>query len=87
MVPQKKDDNYIYKCPSCGYEEVSKTGDKYRLSGKAGAESKVKTTSIVSEGGGITRSQEEIEQEKEEFYEILLDLMSEEEEGAGEESS
>ncbi len=86
MVPQKKDDNYVFKCPSCGYEEVSKRGEKYRLSGKAGSESKVKTTSIVSEGGGLMRSQEEIEQEKEEFYEILLDLLSEEE-GGGEETS
>lgn len=86
MVPQKKNNSYVYKCPSCGYEEVSKTGEKYRLSGKASAESKVKTTSIVSEGGGLARSQEELEQEKEEFYEILLDLLSEEE-GGSEETS
>ncbi len=79
MVPQKTGDDYVYKCPKCGYEEISKTGERYRLSGKAGSEPKVKTTSLVSEGGGLARSREEIEQEKEEFYEILLDLLSEEE--------
>lgn len=85
MVPQKKDDNYVYKCPHCGHEEVSKTEERYRLSGKSTPGSKVKTTSIVSEGRRLVRSQEEIEQEKEEFYEILLDLLSEEE--GGEETS
>jgi len=87
MVPQKKGDGYVYKCPNCGYEEASKTGSGYKLSGKSSAESKVKTTSIVSEGRGATRSQEEIEQEKEEFYEIFLDLMSSEEGEGGEEPS
>ncbi len=85
MVPQRTSDGHIYKCPKCGHEEVSKTGEKYRLTGSAGAEPKVKTTSVVSEGGGLARSREEIEQEKEEFYEILLELLSEEE--GGEESS
>lgn len=87
MVPQKGDkNNYVYKCPNCGYEEVSRREESYRLSGKPSPGSKVKTTSIVSEEHKLTRSREEIEQEKEEFYEILLDLLSEEE-GGGEETS
>lgn len=86
-MPEKKNDSYVYRCPNCGYEETSKAGSGYKLSGKSSAESKVKTTSIVSEGAGVIRSQEEIEQEKEEFYEILLDLMSSEEGEGGEEPS
>ncbi len=84
MIPQKSGDTYIYKCPSCNYEEKAERSRGYRLSGKSSAENKVKTTSIVSEGRGAGRSQEEIEQEKEEFYEILLDLLSEEETGGEE---
>jgi len=84
MIPQRSGDTYIYKCPNCNYEERSDRGRGYRLSGRSSAENKVKTTSVVSEGRGAGRSQEEIEQEKEEFYEILLDLLSEEESGGEE---
>jgi DNA-directed RNA polymerase subunit M/transcription elongation factor TFIIS len=84
MIPQRSGDAYVYKCPNCGYEERSGRGSGYKLSGKSSAGNRVKTTSVVSEGRGAGRSQEEIEQEKEEFYEIFLDLLSEEESGGEE---
>ncbi|MCD6428961.1 MAG: DNA-directed RNA polymerase subunit M [Desulfurococcales archaeon] len=81
LEPTKKDKKIILRCPRCGYEEVIKPTktSEYKLVVKSGEENRVKTTSLVSEGKATLRKKEEIEQEKEEFYEVFLDLMSEEE--------
>ncbi len=81
LEPTKRDKKIVLKCPRCGYEEVVKftKSSEYKLVVKSGEENKVKTTSLVSEGKVTSRKKEEIEQEKEEFYEVFLDLMSEEE--------
>ncbi len=84
-MPVKRGDKLVLKCPSCGYEEEVRGNIKkdYTIEAKSNAENKVKTTSIVSEGRGGFRSREELEQEKEEFYEVFLELMGGEE-GGGE---
>jgi len=81
LEPTKREKKIVLKCPRCGYEEVVKStkSSEYKLVVKSGEENKVKTTSLVSEGKVTSRKKEEIEQEKEEFYEVFLDLMSEEE--------
>ncbi|MCC6022056.1 MAG: DNA-directed RNA polymerase subunit M [Sulfolobales archaeon] len=86
LLPKKEGSKEVLKCSKCGYEEVIKVKEGYTMtvSKPVAKDSKVKTTSIVSEGGRRFRSKEEYEQEKEEYYEIFLDLMREEE-GSGEE--
>jgi len=81
LEPVRKEGEVVLKCPRCGYEEPVKSSksNEYRLVVKSGKEDKIKTTSLVSEGEITTRKKEEIEQEKEDFYEVFLDLMSEEE--------
>ncbi len=83
MLPKKEASREFLKCPKCGYEEPLKAKEGYRVSKSATKDAKVKTTSIVSEGGRKIRSKEEFEHEKEEYYEVFLDLMHEEE-GGGE---
>lgn len=83
MLPKKEASKEVLKCPKCGYEESLKASEGYKVSRSVAKDVKVKTTSIVSEGGRRIRSKEELEQEKEEYYEVFLDLMHEEE-GGGE---
>ncbi len=79
MVPVRKGKKTILKCPKCGYEEELHTNTKdYKIEIKETTQ-KVRTTSVVSEEEEKKRTKEELEQEKEEFYEVFLDLMSEEE--------
>ncbi len=81
MLPEKRGRKLVLRCPTCGYEEVVKSNEtkEYNIEVKSRNTEKVKTTSVVSEGGGSKLKEEELEQEKEEFYEVFLDLMSEEE--------
>ncbi len=79
MVPVRKGNKVVLKCPKCGYEEELKGKAKdYKIEIKETSQ-KVKTTSIVSEKKGKGRGKEELEQEKEDYYEVFLDLMSQEE--------
>jgi len=56
-----------------------KGGKDYKLEVKTESNQRVKTTSVVSEEATMhLKSEEELEQEKEEFYEVFLELMSEE---------
>ncbi len=83
LLPEKRGGKLILRCPECGYEEVVGSSDtkEYRIEVKSSNSTKVKTTSVVSEESSSKLSEEELEQEKEEFYEVFLDLMSEEESG------
>ncbi len=85
MLPKREGSDEYLACPKCGYRESLKVKEGYKVSRPATKGVKVKTTSIVSEGGRKIRSKEEFEQEKEEYYEVFLDLMHEEE-GGGESS-
>ncbi|PUA32149.1 MAG: hypothetical protein B7O98_05615 [Zestosphaera tikiterensis] len=83
LVPSKEGDEVVLVCPRCGYKE--KTNQKevkgYKLESKTDTNRRIKTTSVVSSEGQAIRRNEELEQEKEDYYEIFLDLMSEEEGG------
>ncbi len=81
MLPEKQGRKLVLRCPACGYEEVIKSSEtkEYNIEVRSRNAEKVKTTSVVSEGGSSRLKEEELEQEKEEFYEVFLDLMSEEE--------
>lgn len=86
MVPAKKDDKDILKCKKCGYEKEMDKKDKKAYEIKASAKTnKVLTTSIVSEKEGRRRDEDELEQEREEYYkEIGLELLRDEFEGSEE---
>ncbi len=85
MVPVKKGSKVILKCTKCGYEMRSgKEKDKYILKEKVKEKDKIKTTSLVSEPSQFGLSEEEQQQRLEDYYEIALELMQEEESGEGE---
>ncbi len=82
MMPVKKGESVYLKCSKCGYEKKA-SGDMlrgYTISRETDRSLRVKTTSRISEARTISRSIEELEQEKEEYYEIFLDLVEKEEE-------
>jgi len=81
LVPVKKGKTMVLKCPKCGYEEKmkGKNNKDYKLEIKTESNRRVKTTSVVSEEATTKlKKGEELEQEKEEFYEVFLELMGEE---------
>ncbi len=81
-MPTKSNRKTVLRCTKCGYEVemVGVTG--YRIGGPTASTVRVHTTSLVSEAKARTRSKEEIEQEKEEYYkELFLELLREEEYG------
>ncbi len=87
LMPSRRGDKTILKCSKCGFEidTSSSSSGEYRLTLPTEASSRVMTTSIVSEGKVRSRSREEIEQEKEEYYkELFLELLREEEYGSEE---
>lgn len=86
MVPLKKDGKEFLKCNKCGFErEMSEKEKKeYSIRGSKSKE-KVLTTSLVSDKSGRNPHEEQLAQEREEYYkEIGLDLLKEEFEGAEE---
>ncbi|AWR97579.1 DNA-directed RNA polymerase subunit M [Acidianus sulfidivorans JP7] len=80
MMPVKKDGKEILKCKKCGFEKEMDTKDKKAYEIKENSKSnKVLTTSIVSEKEGRKRDEDELEQEREEYYkEIGLELLRDE---------
>ena len=86
MMPIRKDGRTVLRCSKCGYEMEGR-GTEYRIGGPTASNARVHTTSLISEAKARSRSKEEIEQEKEEYYkELFLELLREEEYG-GEEGS
>ena len=84
MVPIKKNDKPILKCTKCGFEmETSiNVAKEYKMEASVSAESRVLTTSLISEPPKRRlRSKEEYEQEREEWYEVALEIMQAEEGG------
>lgn len=86
MIPMKKDGKEVLKCKRCGYEKEMDSKDKKAYEIKETSKSnKVLTTSIVSEKEGRKRAEDELEQEREEYYkEVGLDLLRDEFEGSEE---
>ena len=80
MVPRRRDNSVKLVCTRCGYEveadEKSLRG--YIASSKAEKEAHVKTTGEVSEEAPrIVRTKEELEQAREDYYELVLDQLGE----------
>jgi len=88
LVPIKKDGKDYLKCNKCGYERAMKEEEKkeYTIKSSKSRSERVLTTSLVSDKSGRNPHEEELAQEREEYYkEIGLDLLKEEFE-SGEES-
>ncbi len=84
MVPRKKAGKTVLKCTKCGFEIEASTNvaKEYRVEANISAESRVLTTSLVSEAPKRRlRKKEEYDQEREEWYEVALEIMSSEESG------
>ncbi|MGC9210211.1 MAG: transcription elongation factor [Acidilobus sp.] len=80
MVPVKrKDKTIVLKCTKCGYEmEIdAKSSKEYAATTRAGQ--KVLTTKVVSKEVKVNmeENKEELEQAKEDYYELVLDEMGE----------
>lgn len=78
MMLTKRDEIKIFKCSRCGYElEVGK-GEEQMYRSIVRGERRVLTTKVVTRKKAIdTSRQEELEQAKDSYYEIVLDHMGE----------
>ena len=79
MVPVKKDGRLILKCTRCGYEmePSEKDLEKYKVRAVADEKAKVISTKVISQTRRAKVSKEELEQAKEEYYELVLDQIGE----------
>ena len=80
MVPRRKGNKVVLVCTRCGYEIEAdeKTLKGYTASTKAEKEAHVKTTGEVSkESPRLEKVKEELEQAREEYYELVLDQLGE----------
>lgn len=79
MVPVKKDSETVLKCHVCGYEERAskETLDKYKSVARPDKKAKVVSTGTVSRASRAGSSKEEIEQAKDDYYELVLEQMGE----------
>ncbi len=79
MVPVKKDGEIVLKCQRCGYEMPAPKEiiEKYRAVHKTRKDDKVISTKVITKIEKSAVSQEDIEQAKEEFYELVLDQIGE----------
>ncbi len=79
MTLERKGDKLLLKCtnPDCGYEKEpdERTLRALRFVAKPDKKAKVKTTSVIGEARKVKPSKEELEQAKEEFYELVLEQM------------
>lgn len=80
MVPVKKGNKTVLRCTRCGYEmELDKDSSKeYQATSKVN-EKKVLTTTVVGKESPVNNeaNKEELEQAKEDYYELVLDEMGE----------
>ncbi len=80
MVPIKKGKVTVLKCTRCGYEMPmdSVSAKEYKAVAKPG-EKKVYTTKAVGKEVQVNteENKEELEQAKEDYYELVLDEMGE----------
>lgn len=81
MVPQRRGDKIVLVCtnPSCGYEKEATEEDlkALKIVAKPDVKAKVRTTGKATEARKARPSVEELEQAKEEYYELVLDQMGE----------
>ncbi|WP_460124613.1 transcription elongation factor [Stetteria hydrogenophila] len=81
MVPQRRGDKIVLVCtnPSCGYvkEATEEELKELKVVAKPSSTAKLKTTGTVIEAKKLKVSKEELEQAKEEYYEMVLDQIGE----------
>ncbi len=87
MIPQREGETTVLRCQRCGYTEgvTPQTSTEYTIRGVTPSEERTITTLHVSEAKRRAfRTTEEWEQEREEYREVLLELLQEELEGGEE---
>jgi len=78
MMIVKRGDARVFKCSRCGYEVEVAAGEEQLYRSTVRGEQKVLTTKVVSRKRSVdTSRQEELEQAKDSYYEIVLDQMGE----------
>ncbi|MCE4599927.1 MAG: RPA12/RPB9/RPC11 RNA polymerase family protein [Desulfurococcales archaeon] len=79
MVPIKKEGKILLKCQRCGYEiEASKKEvDKYKSVSRPDETAKVVSTKVISKARRTVATEEDIEQAREDYYELVLDQIGE----------
>lgn len=77
-MPVKRKDTHLVKCVRCGYEEVLERRDEEAYRTVVKGERKVLTTKVISRRRGLdVKKEEELEQAKDSYYELVLDQMGE----------
>lgn len=79
MVPTKKDDSYFFKCPRCGFEEKASKKDleRYGMKYVVDSSKRVATAKATeAKAAGLSPEDREMLQE---YYEVFLETMKEEE--------
>jgi DNA-directed RNA polymerase subunit M len=81
MIPIKKNGKTILRCTKCGYEmeAPSNTVNEYKTVSKTAEKEKVLTTKTIGQEQNVDseENKEELEQAKEDYYELVLDQMGE----------
>ncbi|WP_281086581.1 transcription elongation factor [Caldisphaera lagunensis] len=81
MVPIKKNGKVLLRCTKCGYEmeATSNAVNEYKSVSKTAEKEKVLTTKTVGQEENVNseENKEELEQAKEDYYELVLDQMGE----------
>lgn len=78
MMPVKKEEALVLKCTRCGNEVEMSEEEQQSYKSTIKGERKVLTTKVISKKKGIeVQKEEELEQAKDSYYEIVLDHMGE----------
>ena len=79
MVPRRKDGDLILACMRCGYEMKAdrKSLESYAGTSKAEQKARVKTSEISTVSTKGKSMKEELEQAREDYYELVLDQLGE----------
>lgn len=81
MIPIKKNGKAVLRCTKCGYEieATNREMNEYKSISKTTEKEKVLTTKTVGQEQDVNNEEnkEELEQAKEDYYELVLDQMGE----------
>ncbi|BAA79993.1 hypothetical protein APE_1007a [Aeropyrum pernix K1] len=77
MLPRKDGEKRLLVCGSCGYTIEAKPEDLSRYKGVEKVKDHVLTTKTVNVVKKRQREKEEIEQAREEYYELVLEQLGE----------
>jgi len=78
MVPKKKEDGtVVLVCMRCGYEMPADEKTLASYKGESKPTMRIITTKVVSRAKNVRVSREELEQAREDYYELVLDQIGE----------